>query len=272
MRIFQKITLPFKILTANRDLFFQLLQREVQVKYKGSYLGIIWNILTPLFMLLVYTFVFGIVFKAKWENQATDSFAEFSLTLFAGILMYNFFSEAVNRSTTLIISNANYVKKVIFPIELLSMAHIGSLFVQMLFNLLIVFTGKIIFLNVLDWHFILFIFIVVPLVFVTLGISWFCSAVSVFIKDTQQTVSIVVLILGYLTPVFYPINLVPEKYRWILYMNPLTYIVNAGRDLLMYGKTPQMLSYLFMLVLSYCIMMLGFIFFRKVKTNFADVL
>lgn len=264
--------MPFRIMMLNRDLFYQLLQREVQIKYKGSYLGIIWNILNPLFMLLVYTFVFGIVFKAKWENQVTDSFAEYSLTLFSGILMYSFFSDAVNRSTTLIIGNTNYVKKVIFPLELLSMAHIGSLFVQMLFNLLIVFTGKLIFLKAFDWRSILFIFIVIPLILVTLGLSWLCSAIAVFIKDTQQTVSILILILGYLTPIFYPITLVPESFRWILYLNPLTYIVDAGRNLLMYGKIPGLPSYFLMLAFAYIIMMLGFIFFRKVKTNFADVL
>lgn len=271
-RILVKVFLPFYILKSNKDLFKQLISRDVESKYRGSYLGILWNFLTPLLMLAVYTFVFGVVFKAKWEYQITNNKAEFALTLFSGIIMYNFFSEALNRAPSLILSNVNYVKKVIFPIELLSISNIGSLLVQMGFNLIIIILGKVIFLHSFSWKIIIFPLILIPLIFLTLGMSWLFSAVGVFIRDMQQTASIIVLVLGYMTPVFYPITLVPEKIRWIMRLNPLTFIVDSGRKILIYNILPDVHQYLLILFISYLIMMLGLKFFRKVKSDFSDAL
>lgn len=124
--LISKIVKPIMILIDNRDLFLQSLSREIVQKYRGSYLGILWNFILPLVMLAVYSFIFGVIFKARWDQQLTDSKAEFALILFVGITLYNVFSETVGSSPALIITNVNYVKKVIYPLEILSMTSIGS--------------------------------------------------------------------------------------------------------------------------------------------------
>lgn len=264
--------LPFQILFENFDLYRQLYRRETETKYKGSYLGLFWSIITPIMMLIIYTFVFGIVFKSKWDYQVTDSRSEFAITLFVGIIIYSFFSDALNKSTVLVYGNANYVKKVIFPLELLSIAHVSSLLVQVGISVLIILIGKLFLMHVFDFYFLLFPFVLIPLIFFTLGLSWFFSAIGVFIKDIQQIVSIIVLMIGYMTPVFYPVTFVPQKLRWIIYLNPLTYIVNFSRNLLIYGKIPEIDQFLLSIVSCYLVMMLGLLFFRKVKSEFSDML
>lgn len=272
MNLIKRFFLPFRILINNWELYKQLLRREVEMKYKGSYLGLLWNLITPIIMLAIYTFVFGMVFKARWDYSMSNSKVEFALTLFAGIIVYSLFSEALNRSTTLVSSNANYVKKVIFPLELLSIAHVSSLLIQVGISVIIIICGKLLFLQAFDLCFLLFPLGMIPLIFFSLGLSWLISAVGVFVKDMQQVVAIVVLVMGYMTPVFYPVSYVPEGLGWIMQINPLTYIVEFSRNVLIYGIIPNVGGYVVSFLSCYIVMMLGLSFFSKVKAEFADVL
>lgn len=267
-----KIFYPFIILYKNRDLFVQSLTREIVQKYRGSYLGILWNFILPLVMLTVYSFIFGVIFKARWDQQVTDSKAEFALILFVGITLYNVFSETVGASPTLIITNVNYVKKVIYPLEILSMTSIGNSLVQLLFNLVIILLGKAIIIRHFDFMILFFPLVLLPLLLLVLGISWILSGIGVFIRDMRQAATIIILIFGYITPVFYPISSVPESFRWVMYLNPMTAIVNNARRVLIYGEFPDWLSLLITFFISYLIMLIGLMFFRKVKSNFSDAI
>lgn len=267
-----KIFYPFIILYKNRDLFVQSLTREIVQKYRGSYLGILWNFILPLVMLAVYSFIFGVIFKARWDQQMTDSKAEFALILFVGITLYNVFSETVGASPTLIITNVNYVKKVIYPLEILSMTSIGNSLVQLLFNLVIILLGKAIIIRHFDFMILFFPLVLLPLLLLVLGISWILSGIGVFIRDMRQAATIIILIFGYITPVFYPISSVPESFRWVMYLNPMTAIVNNARRVLIYGEFPDWLSLLITFFISYLIMLIGLMFFRKVKSNFSDAI
>ncbi len=271
-RILFFLAAPALVCVQNFGLLRQLIRREVKSKYLGSYLGILWNLITPLTMLVVYTFVFGVVFRARWENQQTENQAEFALALFAGLLLYNFFSECVNRSAYAIVSNVNYVKKVVFPLEILSVSQIVAALVPLAFSVGITVVGRIFVLGSFDWKIVLLPVLLIPMLFLILGLSWIVSAVSVFVRDMQQTISLLVMILGYLTPVFYPLSMVPEFFRNIMMFNPLTYFVSGGRNLLMYGLLPDPLGYAALFFGCYAFLLLALWFFRRVKGNFADII
>lgn len=263
---------PFFLLVRNSNLFRQLLKREITQKYRGSYLGILWNFIVPITMMIVYSFVFGVVFKARWDYQVSESNAEFAVILFVGIALYTVFSETVNIAPTLITSNANYVKKVVFPLELLSMTSVGSSLVQFLFNLVVILVSKVAIIGRLDATMLLLPIILIPLIFLTLGISWILSAIGTYVRDMRQASTIITLIFGYATPVFFPFTAVPENLRWVLELNPMTTIVNNARNVLIYGVMPDWLALGKVWILSYIVMLIGFQFFQKVKPGFADAI
>ena len=263
---------PFFLLVRNSNLFRQLLKREITQKYRGSYLGILWNFIVPITMMIVYSFVFGVVFKARWDYQVSESNAEFAVILFVGIALYTVFSETVNIAPTLITSNANYVKKVVFPLELLSMTSVGSSLVQFLFNLVVILVSKVAIIGRFDATMLLLPIILIPLIFLTLGISWILSAIGTYVRDMRQASTIITLIFGYATPVFFPFTAVPENLRWVLELNPMTTIVNNARNVLIYGVMPDWLALGKVWILSYIVMLIGFQFFQKVKPGFADAI
>lgn len=263
---------PIILLVKNFDLFRQLLKREIAQKYRNSYLGILWSFILPITMMVIYSFVFGLVFKARWDMQVSESNTEFAVILYVGIALYTVFSETINIAPMLITSNVNYVKKVVFPLEILSMTSIGSSMVQLLFNLIVIIISKAIIIGHLDAVMLLFPMVLVPLVFLTLGISWILSAIGTYVRDMKQAATIITLIFGYATPVFFPFSTVPEHLRWILELNPMTTIVNNARNVLIYGIMPDWPSLGKVFVISYLLMLVGFHFFQKVKPGFADAI
>lgn len=263
---------PFILLGHNYDLFRQSLKREILQKYRGSYLGVLWNFILPLVMMLVYSFIFGVVFKARWDMQVSSSNAEFAVILFVGISLYSVFSETVSVAPTLITSNANYVKKVIYPLEVLSMTGIGGTLVQLMFNLVVILVAKVIIIGRFDAMVLLFPLVLIPLLFLTLGISWLLSAIGVYIRDMRQAATIITLVFGYATPVFFPLTSVPKNLQWIMEINPMTTIVNSAREVLIYGAFPNWVALGIVFIVSYAIMLAGFYFFQKVKPGFADAM
>lgn len=255
-----------------KDLIKQTMFREVSIKYKGSYLGFIWSILNPLVMLLVYTFVFGVVFQSRWGVQVSTSKAEFALTLFSGIITYTIFSEIVNRAPNLIVTNPNYVKKVIFPLEILSISNVGSVLIHSSISLGILILGMGIFMHIFNWTIIFYPIVILPLVMFSLGLSWLLSALGVYIRDMGYTCVILTQILFYMTPVFYPISSVPQSFQKVMYLNPITVIVESGRDVLMWGRMPNWTSLGAVGLVSFIMMILCYKFFMKTKSGFADVL
>lgn len=255
----------------NRSLIKSLVQREVIGRYQGSILGLLWSFINPVFMLLVYTFVFSVVFKAKWSG-GSDSKIEFALVLFAGLIMFNLFAECINRAPSLIISNTNYVKKVVFPLEILSWVSLGSSIFHSLISLFVWLFAYVIFYGLPHLTVLILPLIMLPFIFFIIGLSWCLSALGVYLRDISQLVGILTTMLMFLSPIFYPINALPENYQRILLFNPLTPVIEYTRDIIFWGRLPDLLILSFYFIGSLAIALLGFAFFQKTRKGFADVL
>jgi lipopolysaccharide transport system permease protein len=255
----------------NRELIRSLTQREVIGRYRGSTLGILWSFFNPVLMLAVYTFVFSVVFKARW-NAGSDSRTEFALVLFAGLMVFNLFSECVTRAPSLILSNANYVKKVVFPLEILPWVTLGSALFHTLISVFVwlIFYG--IFFGVPPVTAGFMPLVMFPLIAFTLGISWFLASLGVYLRDVTQIIGLLTTILMFLSPIFYPVSSLPEAYRGLFQLNPLTPTIEMAREVLIWGKAPDWTLYGASLAGALLVACLGFAWFQKTRKGFADVL
>lgn len=259
-------------LASHRDLLWQFTKREVQGRYRGSYLGILWAFITPLMQLLVYTFVFSVIFKARWGGSESESFMDFALILFTGLTAFNVFSECTNRAPTLILNNPNYVKKVVFPLEILPVSILGSSLIHSLLGLAIVLAGLLISRGGWPWTLLYLPLVYLPLIAFTLGVSWLLSSLGVFVRDIRDFVRVVIQILFFLTAIFYPITAVPEAIRPLFWLNPLAIIVENFRRVVIWGLPPDWPWLGGVFLVSGLAMLGGYMWFMKIKRAFADVI
>lgn len=256
----------------NWSLIKALTKREIVGRYQGSMLGLLWSFFNPVFMLVVYTFVFSVVFKARWGDGGSESKAEFALVLFAGVLVFSLFAECINRAPSIILSNPAYVKKVVFPLEILPWVNLGAA----LFHVLISFAVWLVFsffvFGLPPLTAVFFPLLLIPLILLVMGISWLLASLGVFLRDVSQVVGILTTALMFLTPIFYPITAIPESYRPILYLNPLTFIIDQARNLLIFGKGMMWGHWALLTLISLFVAWLGFVWFQKTRKGFADVL
>ena len=265
---------PKAILTSlykHRQLITSLVRREVIGRYRGSVLGLLWSFLNPVFMLAVYTFVFSVIFKARWA-AGDESKAEFALVLFAGLLIFNLFAECITNAPGLIIANDNYVKKVVFPLEILPWVVFGSALFHMGISLVVWLLFSLVIFGLPPLTALLFPFMLLPLMLLIMGLSWFLSSLGVYLRDVSQVVGIVVTATMFLTPIFYPLSIVPPNFRKIVYLNPLVYIVDQVRSLLIFDKGIDLTSYALLLLASLFLSWLGFAWFQLTRKGFADVI
>lgn len=255
----------------HRALTLVLVKREILSRYRGSILGLFWSFVQPVLMLAIYTFVFSVVFKARW-NTGSDSKTEFALVLFAGLIVFNLFSECIARSPTLIISHANYVKKVVFPLEILPWVSLGAAFFQMLMSLMVWLLFYLLLFGMPHITLLLLPFILLPVIFTTMGFAWILASLGVYIRDIGQIIGIVITVLMFLSPIFYPISALPTPYQHILMLNPLTPVIEGIREILFWGRIPSLASYGIYLMLSMLFASFGFAWFQKTRKGFADVL
>jgi len=256
----------------NRNLVKVLVRREIMGRYQGSLLGMLWSFFNPVFMLAVYTFVFSVVFKARWGTGGSGSKAEFALVLFAGILVFNLFAECINRAPALILSNPTYVKKVVFPLEILPWVNLGAALFHLLISLAVWLLFSLFIFGFPPLASLLFPLLLVPLVLITMGLSWFVASLGVFLRDVSQVIGILTTALMFLTPIFYPVTAIPEAYRRLLYLNPLTFIIDQTRDLLIFGKGVAWGHWGLLTLASAMVAWFGFVWFQKTRKGFADVL
>jgi len=257
-------------LWCNRQLIVQMTKREVVGRYKGSVLGLAWSFFNPVFMLVVYTFVFSMIFKSRWGGDESKTL--FALVLFVGMIVLGLFGEVVNRAPSLILANVNYVKKVVFPIEILPVIAMGAALFHMLISLSVLLLAFILFNGFLHWTVIFTPLVLLPLVIVTLGISWMLAAVGVFLRDVSQTVGLITTILMFLSPVFYPVSAVPERFRPFIMANPLTFVIEQAREVVVWGHLPNLVGLGVYTTLAILIAWSGYFFFQKTRKGFADVL
>lgn len=255
----------------NRDLILQMTTREVLGRYRGSVLGIVWSLVNPVLLLTVYTFVFSVVFNARW-TATSESKTDFAIVLFVGMIIYGLFAECLNRAPGLILAYPNYVKKVVFPLEVLSFVALGVAIFHALIGLGVLMIFYLFLNHALPWTALLFPMILVPLIFVTLGLTWLLASLGVFLRDVGQMVGLFTTVLMFASPVFYPIKSVPEPYRSYLYLNPLAAIIELARDVLIWGRLPDWNVLILLVVCSVLVAWVGFAWFQKTRRGFGDVM
>lgn len=246
----------------NWNLIFALIKRDISSRYQSSFLGIIWSFLNPIFLLAVYTFIFSVVFKAKWTGGG-DSKVEFALILFAGLIVFNVFSECVNRAPATVLQNANYVKKVIFPLEILPWVNLGASLFHASISIIVWMLFYIVVIGLPHITLLLVPVILIPLCFLVLGVSWLFSALGVYLRDVSQVVALLTTVIMFLSPIFYPVEALPQDYQGYLKINPLSLSISQIRDVLYWGKIPSYGEYVIYLTVCFFIAWLGFFVFRR---------
>jgi lipopolysaccharide transport system permease protein len=257
-------------LWGRRELIWQLAKREIQGRYRATYLGLLWSILTPLLLLVIYTFVFAVVFRVRW-GDGPESRAEFALTMFCGMLLFTLFSDVVNRSPFMVVSNPNYVKKVVFPLEVFVVSGlIGALF-NLLIGLGVWTAGMMLLMHAPPLTVLWLPVVLIPVCLTTAGVGWALASLGVFIRDIGQAVLLATQVLFFITPIFYSIERVPYPYRRILELNPLSHAVEDARRVMIRGLPPDWGMWAATLAGSAVVALLGYAVFMKSKRAFADV-
>ena len=255
----------------NRFLISTLIKREIASKYRGSVMGLLWAFFNPVFMLLVYTLVFSVVFKARW-SAGNDSKSEFALVLFAGLIVFNLFAECIGRAPMLILANANYVKRVVFPLEILAWVTMGSAFFHACISLLVWLVAYVVVIGVPHISVLWIPLVALPLVFLTMGVSWALASLGVYLRDISQLIGIVITTLMFLSPIFYPATALPANYQFLLFINPLTPVIQMTRDVLFWGKPPDFAVLGLSFAIYATVAWLGYAWFQKTRKGFADVI
>lgn len=255
-----------------RQLIRQLTWRDITGRYRSSMLGFTWSFITPLVTLALYTFVFGVVFKSRWPHARTDNLAEFGLMLFAGLTAFALFSECANRSTTIIVSSPNYVKKVVFPLEILPVSVVGSALFHSAISVALLLAATQVLGGSLAWTVLWIPLMFAPLIAIALGVSWLLASVGVFFRDISHTVGLMTQVLFFLTPIFYPMEAVPERARPLLAANPLTLMIDNVRRVAVQGRQPDWNAFWIALIVGLVALVLGHAWFAQTKRAFADVI
>lgn len=255
----------------NKALIRSMVHREIAGRYRGSILGLFWTLVTPLLMLTVYTFVFSVVFKARW-NSGSGSQIEFALVLFSGLLVFNLFGECISRAPGLVLANVNYVKKVVFPLEILPLIAMGSALFHFFASFAVWILAYALLVGPPQWTLIFTPLIIAPFALLVAGISWLLASLGVYLRDVGQIIGILVQVLMFLTPIFYPVSALPEKYQVALNVNPLSTPVEMMRQVMYWGAPPEISTWLMGTLISFIVASLGFAWFQKTRKGFADVL
>jgi lipopolysaccharide transport system permease protein len=262
-------------ISKHRQLIGQMIRREVVGRYKGSALGLGWSFFNPLLMLSVYTFVFSIVFKARWgvtHAGEPESKAMFAVVLFIGLIVHALFSDILTRAPTLITGNVNYVKKVVFPLEILPVVTTGAALFHAVISLGVWLLAYLIFVGPPHWTLLLLPLILLPLIVLALGCAWFLASLGVFLRDVSQTIGILVTVLMFTAPVFFPIGSLPPRIQPLVMLNPLTFIITEARDVAIWGTLPRFEWLAVYFAISALFAAAGFAWFQKTRKGFADVL
>ncbi len=234
-------------------------------------MGLLWSFLNPLFMLAIFTFVFTVVFEARWGIER-ESGSQFAVILFAGLIVHAFFSETLTRAPGVILGNANYVKKVVFPLEILPIVTLGGALFHAFVSLFILLVAFVLLNGYLHWTVVLIPVVLFPLFVLSLGAGWILASLGVYVRDIGQVTGVLSTALLFLSPIFFPINALPEPLQPWMHLNPLTFIIEQAREVLIWGRLPNWQGLGAYLLGSVAVAWLGFFWFQKTRKGFADVL
>lgn len=261
----------FRCLIKYRNLTLQLVKREVVGRYKGSLFGLAWSFFNPLIMLALYTIVFNTIFQSRWST-GSQSKTEFALVLFIGMIIHGVIAETLGRTPSLILYNVSYVKKIVFPLEILPWVMMGSTLFHAIVSLCVWVLFYLLANQSIQWTIVFLPLLIFPLVMFSMGLAWMLSSLGVYLRDVAQITAVISSILLFVSPVFYPVSRIPERFLTLFYLNPLTFIIEQARDVMMWGKMPNFHGIGILLITSLCAAWIGFIWFQKTRKGFADVL
>ena len=262
----------FASLWRNRQLIVQMTKREVVGRYRGSVMGLAWSFLNPVLLLTVYTFVFSVVFKARWGTGREETKTQFAVVLFVGMIVHGLFAEVLNRAPGLILSNVNYVKKVVFPLEILPVIAVGAALFHSLVSLSVLLIASVIVNGHLRWTAIFTPLVLLPFVVLILGLAWIIASPGAFVRDIGQAIGIITMVIMFFAPVFFPVAALPEKFRPFIMANPLTFIIEQAREVLIWGHLPDWGGMSIYTVTATLVAWAGYAWFQKTRKGFADVL
>ena len=256
----------------HRSLIYALIKRDVAGRYKGTNLGIIWSFLSPLATLLIYTMVFGLFFKSRWPESRTEHLSEFAVTLFGGLFVFDFFRECLSIAPIVILQVPNYVKKVVFPLEILPIVKVGSSLFHALISWFVFMVGVFFVRGDIPITAIVIPIVVLPIIVFAAGCSWILAAAGVFFRDAQHLIVLILNILFFATPILYSITQVPEKLHWLIKLNPLYPVIHSVRMCCLWGVWPDWKGLVMVLGISVLVAWGGFIIFERSRDMFADAL
>lgn len=262
---------PIHAFTRYRSLTRELTIREVLGRYRGASFGLLWSLISPFLMLCVYTFAFGTVMGGRWP-QAGNQQIDFAIILFAGLIVHGFFAECFTRAPTLIIANVNYVKKVIFPIDILPWPMVISALFHFLMNIIVFIVVRFFVEGNIVWTTLFAPVVILPLVPLTLGICWLLASLGVYFRDLSQITGVLAAALLFLSSAIVPVQAIPLAYRWVFQLNPLTFIIDQSREVLVWGHIPDFNGLIIYFVCASVFGYLGYLWFTLTKRGFADVL
>lgn len=262
---------PFSALFAYRSLTLELAKRDVLGRYRGASFGLLWSLISPFLMLMVYSVAFGFVMKSRWP-QTDSGHAHYSIILFVGLIVHGFFAECLHRSPHLITGNANFVKRVIFPLEILPWPMVMSALFHTFMNFLVFLALHLILDHTMTWMIVLLPVVMLPLVLLTLGVSWLLAALGVYLRDISQITGVLATAMLFLSTAMFPITALPPQYRWLLIMNPLSFIIDQAREVALWGHYPDWVGLGIYTLCALVVLYLGYAAFRLTRRGFADVI
>lgn len=262
---------PLSVFGRHWDLVRELTRRDILGRYRGASFGLLWSLIGPLMMLIIYSVAFGHIFKSRW-HQATGESAEFGIVLFIGIIVHGFFAECFSRSPRLMVDNTNYVKRIIFPLHVLPWTVALSALFHTAMNMMV-----FVVLAALVYHrfsplIVLAPLVLAPLVLLTVGVSLIVSSLGVYIRDIQQAVPVIVTALFFLSSAIVPVDTLPEKYQLVFHLNPLTFFIDQMRNVALWGRMPDWTGLGAYYLVGLVVLYIGSAWFRATSKGFADVL
>lgn len=262
---------PYKALFRHFAIVMQMAKRQVADRYRGSFIGLLWSFFNPLLLLIIYTFVFGFIFKSRWTGQ-TGGHVEFAMILFAGLNINAMFAECANAAPSLIVENTSFVKKVVFPLETLAWSTLGSALFHLAVSTLVLLGISLVVNHSIPWTAVLFPVIVLCFMPFVVGTVWLLASLGVFLRDMRQVIGIITTVLMFLAPIMYPRDIIPDPYRQWMLLNPLTIVVESSQDVLVWGRQPLWVELGIYLLCSIIFAWLSFVWFERSRKGFADVL
>lgn len=255
-------------LAVHRGLVIRLVRHEVAARYRGSVMGVVWSLLQPLLMLAVFTLIFGTVLKARWAGTGDN--LDFALVLFAGLLVFGVFGECLGRAPSLVTQRANFVKKVVFPLEILPWVSVGVALFNFAVGLIVWVAFWVAMNGAIHWTILFIPLVMLPIVFVGAGVGWLLGALGVFLRDLDQAVAPASMAILFLSPVFFDLASVPAEFRKWFFLNPMTFVIEQARSVMIAGQMPDWSALAIAVLSTYALAAAALGFFSRARSEFAD--